>query len=81
MELKFAGDALERKVSLLDPLSGFYYHVVVVVIYATPEFVRLIGLRLLLAHLLIGKFIIIVGTNQAIVKRVIKNINKNTRNI
>ena len=44
LELEVAFDALQRKVSFLDLRSGFSDHVVVVVLYATPEFVCFIGL-------------------------------------
>lgn len=44
LELEVAADALQRKVSFLDLRSGFSDHVVVVVLYATPEFVCFIGL-------------------------------------
>ena len=44
LELEVAADALQRKVSFLDLRSGFSDHVVVVVLYATPEFVCYISL-------------------------------------
>ena len=40
LELEVAGDALQRKVGFLDLLSSVFDHVVVVVRYATPIFVR-----------------------------------------
>ena len=53
LELEIALDTLKRKVSLLDSLSGFFHHVVVVVIYALPEFGRFIGFLFLLIHIFV----------------------------
>ena len=55
LELEVALDTLKRKVSLLDSLSGFFDHVVVVVNYAPPIFVRFIGFRFRLLLALIGE--------------------------
>ena len=40
LEPELAGDTLQREVSFLDLSSGFFGHVVGVVPYATPKFVR-----------------------------------------
>ena len=55
LELEAALDTLKRKVSLLDSLSGFFDHVVVVVIYALPVFVGFIGFRFRLLLALVGE--------------------------
>ena len=66
LELEIALDTLKRKVSLLDSLSGFFHHVVVVVIYALPEFGRFIGFLFLLIHIFVekGALVIKVGVDQ-----------------
>ena len=55
MELEVALDTLKRKVSLLDSLSAFFDHVVVVVVYAPLVFVRFVGFRFRLLLALVGE--------------------------